>query len=482
MSTPTAGRAKTVLVVDDSELSRAVIVRILSERGFSVLTANEGAEGAVVALRELPDVVVTDLEMPVMDGYQLARLLKSDPSTRSLPLLILTSHADAPSRFWGLETGADAYLIKDELEGDLVAAVERLLERSTPPAIATAEAPRIQTPLDVLARVSRHLDSRLLEAVLVNRIFERGMQTETLQETAEAILDTIFEIVDAWLVGLAISEPDSTVVYLSLDREVSRTATDAVLERLNVELNTSPGTPCDVEILGGAGDGRAVDSHGLNLLPLPLRGARAVLAVAPKVEPQSESREQLLLSQVQRNLALVLDNARLAQRLRELSMKDGLTRLYNRRTIQQRLCEEIQRAVRYGHPLSLALCDLDHFKQINDTYGHQAGDAALVTVAEALQQQARAPDVVGRYGGEEFLILLPDTDLEDACQAARRLLRTIAQSSISLPTGPSLNVTGSLGVAALSDLDEAPSPDRLLKLADQRLYEAKAAGRNQVIP
>ncbi len=482
MKPPNAGRAKTVLVVDDSELSRAVIVRILRERGFSVLTANEGAEGAVLALRELPDVIVTDLEMPVMDGYQLARLLKSDPSTRTLPLLILTSHTDAPSRFWGLETGADAYLIKDDLEGELVAVVERLIEQSAPVAIAAAEAPRIQSPLDVLARVSRHLDSRLLEAVLANRLFERGMRAETLQEAAEAILDTISEIVDAWLVGLAISEPESMAVYFSLDQEVSRHATDALLERLHAELNTPPSTPREVEISGGADAGRAVDPHDLNFLPLPLRGARAMLAIAPKVEPHSESREQLLLSHVQRNLALVLDNARLAERLRELSMKDGLTRLYNRRTIHQRLCEEIKRAVRYRHPLGLALCDLDHFKQINDTYGHQAGDAALLTVSEALQQQARAADIVGRYGGEEFLILLPNTDLEAACQAARRLLLTIAQCSIALPTGQMLRVTGSLGVAALSELDEDPSPDRLLKLADQRLYEAKAAGRNQVIP
>ena len=480
MKAPTAEPAKTVLVVDDSEVSRTVIKRILRERGFSVLTANDGAEGAVVALRERPDVVVTDLEMPVMDGYQLARLLKSDPSTRYLPLLILTCHADAPSRFWGLETGADAYLVKDDLEDDLVAAVEQLLEHSAPPAIATAEAPK--TPLDVLARVSRHLDSRLLEAVLVNRIFERGMQAETLREAGQAILDIVFEIVDARLLALAISEPESATVYLSLDQEISRHATDGCLDRLFAELNTQPGTRREVEIHGGAEEGRAVDPRALDLLPLPLRGARAVLAVAPKVDHPDRSREQLLLSQVRPNLALVLDNARLAERLRELSMRDGLTRLYNRRTIQQRLSEEIKRAVRYRHPLSLALCDLDHFKRINDTYGHQVGDQALLAVAEALQN-ARAPDVVGRYGGEEFLILLPETDLDAACRAARRLLQTISQNSILLPDGQPLRITGSLGVAALSELDEeSPTPDRLLRLADQRLYQAKAAGRNQVIP
>ena len=122
---------RRILVVDDSELSRALIQRLLERQGYSVLTAVDGAEGAVVALREHPDVVVTDLDMPVMDGYQLARLLKSDPESLDIPLLILTSHGEASSRFWGLETGADAYLVKSEFrDRDMLDAIARFVEVS----------------------------------------------------------------------------------------------------------------------------------------------------------------------------------------------------------------------------------------------------------------------------------------------------------------------------------------------------------------
>jgi diguanylate cyclase (GGDEF)-like protein len=180
-------------------------------------------------------------------------------------------------------------------------------------------------------------------------------------------------------------------------------------------------------------------------------------------------------------LGLVLDNARLAQRLRELSMIDGLTRLLNRRTVTQRLEEELSRAVRYGHPLSVVLCDLDHFKRVNDTYGHQAGDAVLVQTADIFRHQARGADFAGRYGGEEFLLVLPETDIGDAAEAARRLLVMIAERPMRLDDERRVTISASLGAAAVSELAE-PSERALLALADKRLYEAKASGRGRTVP
>jgi diguanylate cyclase (GGDEF)-like protein len=133
-------------------------------------------------------------------------------------------------------------------------------------------------------------------------------------------------------------------------------------------------------------------------------------------------------------------------------------------------------------PLAIALCDLDYFKAINDTYGHLAGDAVLVHVAEVLRQHARSADVIGRYGGEEFLILLPNTDAESALRAAARLREALVLHPAPMPDDAQLEVTGSLGVAALSELPPEAGPDALLALADRRLYEAKAAGRNRVVP
>ena len=473
---------RRVLVVDDSEASRALIERLLADHGFGVLTARDGAEGAVVALREHPDIVVTDLDMPVMNGYQLARLLKSDPASADIPLLILTSHHEASSRFWGLETGADAYLVKHELGAGLVESVEELLVRAADRERLPEDPP--QTSLEVLGRVSRHLDSRLREAVLVNRILQRGMQAEGIADAAQSLMATVAEFVDAELLGLAMREPEESVnVHLRRTEGLAERATDEILDRLLAELGATADVAREVVVEPAAAEGgRSVDLSRLELFPLPLRGAQGLLAVLPKLPFAENGLERALLAELAAHLGLVLDNARLAQRLRELSMVDGLTRLLNRRTVHLRLSEELERARRYDLPLSLVLCDLDFFKSINDTHGHLAGDSVLMHVADLLRGQARLTDVMGRYGGEEFLILLPNTGAGEAEQAATRMLEAIHSHPAALRDGTTLAVTASFGVASRSELPpEASGPDALLALADKRLYEAKASGRNRVV-
>ncbi len=471
-----------ILVVDDSELSRALIARMLERHGFTVLTACDGAEGAVMALRDHPDAVVTDLEMPVMDGYKLARLLKSDPATVGIPLLILTSHGEASSRFWGLETGADAYLVKDDLASGLLPAVDQLLQRAASRERQVADPPR--TPLEVLGRVSSHLDARLLEAVLVNKVLERGMQAEGIRDAARAVMGTVAEFVDLVLLGLALHEPEESVtVHLKANDELHEGVREGLVGILFEHLRVPVDAPREV-ILHAAELPAAAhqDLERLQLFALPMRGARALLAVLPKRPFAEDSREGQLLRELAVHLGLVLDNARLAQRLRELSMVDGLTHLLNRRTVHQRLGEEWERARRYGSSLAILLCDLDHFKAVNDTYGHLAGDAVLASVADVLRLHARSADVIGRYGGEEFLLLLPSTELDNACRAAQRLLEAIARHPVAMDDGKQLSITTSVGVAALTELPDEATPDALLALADQRLYRAKAEGRNRAVP
>lgn len=479
----TPAHPRRILLVDDSELSRAMITRLLGRKGYAVLTAGDGAEGAVTALREQPDLVITDLDMPVMDGYQLARLLKSDPATEHMALVILTSHGAASSRFWGLETGADAFLVKRDIESTLLETVEPLLETPRTAPKTVAEAPK--TPLEVLARVSRQLDSRLLEAVLVNRMLERGMQAETLRDASRSILDTVSDIVDTWMLGLALYEGDALTVRLRLQTETSHSAVETATSHLTEILNVPPSASCEVKVEGGGGEREVEVAASGAVLELALRGARAALLIVPRHPGYRDSREHLLLGRACRQLSLVLDNVRLAERLRELSMRDGLTRLFNRRTVHQRLEEEVHRANRYGHAVAAILCDLDRFKEVNDTHGHQAGDQVLVAVAEILEQQGRAHDISGRYGGEEFLLVLPETDLENALLAAERLRRMIEACEIVLDGGGKLQVTASFGVASSAEIDagEGGSPAHaLLALADERLYAAKGAGRNRVMP
>ncbi|MFA9478401.1 GGDEF domain-containing protein [Phycisphaerales bacterium AB-hyl4] len=162
------------------------------------------------------------------------------------------------------------------------------------------------------------------------------------------------------------------------------------------------------------------------------------------------------------------------RRLLAQANRDGLTGVYNRRALQARLNEEVERAERYGQPLSLAMIDVDYFKQYNDTLGHLAGDDALRTVASALQSTVRACDFVARYGGEEFAVILPNILGDAAEQACERLRRAVADiNNVPQP------ITISVGLASHGPL--TPTADDLVKRADQALYNAKQTGRNRVI-
>jgi len=163
---------------------------------------------------------------------------------------------------------------------------------------------------------------------------------------------------------------------------------------------------------------------------------------------------------------------------------DVLTGLYNRRHLIEHLHLGVAQAVRYHHPYTVVMFDLDHFKQVNDVHGHAAGDLVLSKMAEVLQEGMREGDIAGRWGGEEFLVLLSHTDLDGARQAVEQWRKKIADTSIQLDSGESISITFSAGVATL-DKDKQKSDvtalaDRLLNVADERMYVAKTAGRNQV--
>jgi two-component system cell cycle response regulator len=470
-----------VLIVDDSDVARTMLARTLSRAGFEVLEARDGAEGVLTALREAPAVVVTDLEMPVMDGYQLLRLLKADPAARHMRFVIMTSHDEAPSRFWGLHTGADVYLLKGEAGATLVRTVEELTE-DQPEGGVELPVPALQGPQDVLARVAQQLDASLLRATLARVLLEGGMQAETLHGACQAALAALEQVVDASVLGLGVAEAEAVTIHLQLGRSLSLTAIDRFSSDLLARLSVPCGATVDMVIDGEQDSSGEGVPEEVVFLELPLPHVQGLLALAPRDLPSYQEVSSPLVEGLLSHLALVLNNARLSQRLQELSTLDGLTRLLNHRSIHDRLVEEIGRALRYDHPLSIAICDLDHFKRVNDRHGHLAGDAALRATAQAMRFSLRIIDAIGRYGGEEFLLVLPETGLEAARLAVERIRRTLAARAIPLPDGATLRITGSMGVACLAELPGEASADALVSLADARLYAAKAAGRNCVRP
>jgi diguanylate cyclase (GGDEF)-like protein len=166
--------------------------------------------------------------------------------------------------------------------------------------------------------------------------------------------------------------------------------------------------------------------------------------------------------------------------LKRLSVTDGLTRAFNHRHFQERLKTEFSRAKRHQDPLACVMIDIDHFKRVNDTYGHPVGDRVLVRLVEILQEGIRGEDLVARYGGEEFVLLLPRTDQVRALHLAERIREQVAADGFSLLNGERLEFTVSLGVAGFVPGSTLATADDLLHAADVALYRAKADGRNRV--
>ncbi len=216
----------------------------------------------------------------------------------------------------------------------------------------------------------------------------------------------------------------------------------------------------------------AAEEKELKLKALELGANDFITKPADPAEIIARARVQLKIKQLQ-------DELKKQNRiLKELSNTDPLTKIYNRRHFMDLLDREFARSMRYGRPLSLAIVDIDHFKMVNDTYGHQIGDRVLIEFVKRIKEGLRKHDVLGRYGGEEFTILLPETKLSDAVKVIERHRKNMDEKPVLLE--PWIHVTFSAGVTGIPDV-EAESVDDMIKQADLALYNAKNSGRNRVI-
>ncbi len=213
-------------------------------------------------------------------------------------------------------------------------------------------------------------------------------------------------------------------------------------------------------------------------VPMRLKGEIIGVLSTQSYAPYAYSEDDAtLLSILAGHAAVVLENTRLFAQIRNMAIQDELTGMYNRRYLFRRAAYEVARAQRYGHPLGVIMLDIDHFKRVNDTYGHGVGDQVLQIIARTCQQMLRKTDILGRYGGEEFTVLLPETDVETTGFVAERLRTTLSAHPVNTDAGP-VRVTISVGMTAFLPPDD--SLKALFRRVDQALYKAKNNGRNQV--
>jgi two-component system cell cycle response regulator len=477
--------APRVLIADDSPLVLRMIEKIVTEAGFLALTARDGLEAVETALTEPVDLVILDVTMPRMNGYQACRLLKNDPSTRDLPVVILTSKDQAGDRYWGLETGADYYVTKDTDPLKIRDLIRNIL----------ANPPRERKPVqhlpgrsaDVLSHVNDLLDRRLFQATILSEIGWVARKVAALDETFTSVMSLVARVVDFTVGAVALVEGEDLDVLIALHRATAPEVVEEAKARLRRGLVEARGgtplgqvrarvfTPRDGPVgpVETTLDGYAAFPilTGTRLKGLLALGGRAAASLAPETEA--------FLRQVAGQAHIVIENSLLVERLRDLAVRDGLTGLFNHRHSLELLVHECDRASRYPGHVSLLMIDIDHFKEVNDRHGHQAGDHVLREVAALLREGVRNVDVLGRYGGEEFIAILPHTEREDAQLLAERLRQSIAEHAFRVGDAE-VRATVSIGVATWPS-DQIAASAELVREADRALYRAKAEGRNRVV-
>jgi two-component system, cell cycle response regulator len=452
-----------VVLVDDSATARGVLAARLRDRGFEVDEAADGVAGAELALARPPDLVMTDLWMPGISGVQLCRLLRSEPSTRDIPVLLVTGESDRRSRFWARCAGAAAYLVKSDAR-----ALSEALDTLGPFAErAQVGRPSATARGSIHERLSQRLDAALFESVVAGEVRSLAQSDGDAELLFRGLVQLASEIVSYRWLALTIGAGRLFMHCHPQAREAAEAEVRTTLE-LRGELNTF--ALLDERPLMGRSSAPVVATVRLGT------ASAGTVALGP-TERGASSEDKQLISIVAAELGGPLRIVSLVEDARHLAMIDPLTGLLNRRAFADAMAREVARSKRYAFPLSVLLIDVDHFKKVNDTRGHEAGDTVLKGVARTVLRIARKSDIAGRWGGEEFVLGLPQAAAAGARIAAERLRRAIAESSFALHEGPPLQITASIGIAYAV---ESEPLETTIARADAAMYLAKSRGRNRV--
>lgn len=451
----------TVVLIDPGTHAHSALAGRLQMQGYTVAVADDPAEGARLALADPPAAVIADLWMPRISGVQLCRLLKAEPATEHVPV-ILRGRDSPRNRFWSERAGASAYVVKGRM-GDLVRALLHAIAATPPtPGFFTTFAGE-----DIRERIAAHLDAALFESVLSAEVRALG--------TCGAF-DRLFDLFSQFLsrvvtyrwVAVSTHQPCRLGIHCSPSGRA--TAESEAREALEVDQSAELVSVEDDDAYDVPLGPRAI------VKPIELGGIH-IGKLAVSLQEADALQDDGLIAIIARELAGPIRMATLVEESQRLAMVDGLTSLMNRRAFVAALEREIAACSRYGHELSLIVLDVDHFKQINDRFGHKTGDTVLAELGRHLAAFVRASDIAARWGGEEFVIGLTCTGAHGAAQFAERLRKSIEALSISDACGAPVPVTASIGVACFRT---GESVDALVDRADKAMYVAKSAGRNRV--
>jgi two-component system cell cycle response regulator len=449
-----------VLVVDDVPANVKLLEARLSAEYFDVVTAMNGIEALAICDKAECDIVLLDVMMPDMDGFEVCRRIKANRKTHHIPVVMVTALDHPSDRLKGLQAGADDFLTKPVSDVALIARVRSLsrLKMMTDELrmrAATSREIGIQDPDNqALADAGQSgkvliIDDRVSTAERLQNMLSTQHTVEIECNPSEAVFHAAEGNFDLIIVSLAIESHDSLRLCSQL-RSLERTRNVPVLAICDGEDNARMIRGLEI----GVNDYlmRPIDSNELH--------ARA------RTQIRKKRYADRLRDNVQQSI--------------EMAITDGLTGLYNRRYMESHLGSLLEQAASRGKPLTILVLDIDFFKSINDSYGHDAGDDVLREFAVRIRKSIRGIDLACRIGGEEFVLVMPETDMAVATIVAERLRRRIASESFGISQGAkAIDVTISIGIATLDTADDNASS--ILKRADQALYRAKRDGRNRVV-
>ena len=458
-------QATRVLVLDDELTVRTLASRVLSGVGCTVETVTDGRQGLQVLLQRQFDVLVVDLHMQGMDG--VAFIKEAQKIWPWLGVVVVSGFLD------------------DDMTAQLVAMnIHRLLEKPM-------DIDRLVQEVQAEAKEKRALvaapepeaPERIQNQLsMLRTLGEMAITSENLVEALRGLGAGLGRLLPCSVVGILDLDRDDSVLILNCQEPVS----DQYIERMKADMfrhyeslsgRTISETVLRVQLEGEARSPRGpVAPASVFAVPIIIGGElRGLLNLTSSKANALLPTDIAFLYHAANQLSTVLVAL---NRARELATRDSLTGVFNRRHIEEQLGQAWRMAERYNYKLGVAIIDVDYFKQTNDTFGHIAGDQILREFARLLQRVARASDIIGRYGGDEFIVVLSKVEGNAAAAFGERLMRAVRQH-VFCETTLRLHPSCSVGIATTQGSDAARDPQRLLQQADYALYAAKRAGRNR---